>query len=74
MVTPDIAVGDPYAEEERVHLPVVPWQVPFIPPAPAPLFQGNQCGGCGISLDGVIGYVCPRLDCPIQPRIITYTW
>ncbi len=27
------------------------------------------CPTCGVNLSGVMGYVCPRTDCPTQPRI-----
>lgn len=29
-----------------------------------------KCQKCGMMWKGVMGYVCPRMDCVIQPKII----
>lgn len=29
-----------------------------------------KCQKCGMMWQGVMGYVCPRMDCEIQPKII----
>ena len=29
-----------------------------------------KCHKCGMIWKGIMGYVCPRMDCAIQPKII----
>lgn len=45
--------------EERHYIPrSTPWEVPYS------LAKTQKCTKCGISIDKVIGYSCPRSDCP----------
>ena len=39
---------------------------PFTPEIYKPKIQ---CHKCGITWEGTLGYVCPRQDCLIQPKI-----
>lgn len=49
--------------------------VPVIPPLPDPPKDRGPnpvialCGACGLELHRVMGYVCPRTNCPCLPRI-----
>lgn len=48
--------------------------VPVIPPRkPEPQDLPNQpiakCGACGLLLYNVMGFVCPRADCPCFPKV-----
>lgn len=39
--------------------------LPFGPIHPVnPLQRNTQCSKCGIKLEGLMGYCCPRGDCP----------
>lgn len=38
-----------------------PWEIPMGPPQ-------VTCSKCGMSWSGVMGYYCPKIDCPIQPK------
>ena len=40
---------------------------PFMP---TPINKPNiRCDKCGMVWEGAMGYVCPRQDCTIQPKI-----
>ncbi len=45
--------------------PQQPW--PQLPIAPMPV-QALKCPTYGIDWSGSMGYVCPNVACPIQPR------
>jgi len=49
-------------EQERQQIPM-PLPVPFPDPPQYPP-QKPQCSKCGLQLHDVMGYVCPRTDCP----------
>lgn len=34
----------------------------------APIGSRKSCPTCGIMWEGVMGYVCPNLECPVQPK------
>lgn len=39
--------------------------VPYIPPIDRDFYKRRRkCGACGMQLDTVMGYRCPRPDCP----------
>lgn len=43
-------------------------QVPVYP-VNAPIGQAvMKCTNCGMVWSGVMGYYCPKTDCPIQPK------
>lgn len=43
-----------------------PFDGPYQPQIPPPTYPFNQtvCPTCGITLSGVMGYVCPNARCP----------
>ena len=43
------------------------------PPGQWPGTAPNICHKCGMNWSGAMGYVCPRQDCQIQPKIIAAT-
>lgn len=51
---------------DRMNLPQLPpWPLPQPGPQPLPNQQFKQtCQKCGISLAGVMGYVCTDYNCP----------
>lgn len=43
---------------------------PQHPITPTPTGQVQlACSKCGMLLNGVMGFVCPNQDCPVQPKI-----
>lgn len=43
---------------------------PVYPVTPVtPSLSPTICGKCGMKWEGVMGYVCPSLDCPVQPKV-----
>ena len=50
-------------EPNRLGPPIVP--VPFPEPNPFPSDDSSTCPKCGMKWSGVMGYVCPRTDCPM---------
>lgn len=42
---------------------------PYVPTIQLPPLGASRCIRCGISLNGVMGYVCTDSHCPTQPRI-----
>lgn len=36
---------------------------PVNPATPAP-WKTDRCSKCGLEIKGVMGYVCPNMDCP----------
>jgi hypothetical protein len=43
---------------------------PLQPYAPTPSGQAKvTCPKCNMVWEGVMGYVCPSFDCPIQPKV-----
>ena len=43
------------------------------PPAP-PRLNSTVCSKCGMEWKGVMGYVCPRNDCPVQVKVTSQTY
>ena len=46
--------------------------IPVIPPLPPnnPNLGKVRCGECGMVWEGVMGYVCGNLRCPVQRKVI----
>ena len=42
-----------------------------IPVGPGLVEPQIKCDKCGVEWKGIMGYVCPRQDCSIQPKIIS---
>jgi uncharacterized protein YeaC (DUF1315 family) len=40
------------------------------PHGPGLVEQEYKCTKCGMMWRGIMGYHCPRMDCPIQPKIV----
>lgn len=55
-----------------VFAPVYP-DGPNGPSRPGPAYAANLCPMCGITLDKVMSYFCPRTDCPTGMGPITCT-
>lgn len=43
--------------------------IPTAPLAPSPYILQNSCTKCGMSLEGVMGYVCNDRDCPTFMKV-----
>ena len=56
------------AKLEQEKLPLVPIPTPWPDPVPD-LYGGTQCPKCGLVWSGVMGYVCPDSQCPIQLKV-----
>lgn len=62
-------------EKEEIEKKAKDLNVPIIPPLEqtpsAPTYNPTVaiCGACGIELKQVMGYVCPRNDCPCFTKI-----
>lgn len=41
---------------------------PVYPTPPVDL-SSTRCSKCGMEWKGVMGYVCPSTDCPVQPKV-----
>ncbi len=52
----------------KMNQPVQP--PPYVPPPAYP----RQCARCGISLSGVMGFVCGDPQCPTFPRVTSVTY
>ena len=50
-------------EEIERALGIKPTPTPPLLPPQVPLTTAT-CSRCGLKLDGVMGYVCPQIDCP----------
>ncbi len=52
---------------KEVTEPHNPWEPKITPMTPTSpwLHQSKSCSKCGLNLEGVIGYVCPNVDCPV---------
>lgn len=52
---------------KKVTEPPNPWEPKITPMTPTSpwLHQSKSCSKCGLNLEGVIGYVCPNVDCPV---------
>lgn len=47
--------------------PLFPQPLPY---TPTPINKPSiRCDKCGMVWEGAMGYVCPRQDCTIQPKI-----
>jgi len=50
---------------DRITIPPDLLRVPLPPQTPGvPLHDAPRCAACGLKLEGVMGYVCSRADCP----------
>ncbi len=47
-----------------------PPDISKLPIGPGLVEQRVVCQKCNMVWEGVMGYVCHRIDCPIQPKII----
>lgn len=47
--------------------PTIPWVSPTNAPGYYP--RTTACSECGMQWSGVMGYVCPNIKCPIQPKV-----
>lgn len=71
---PQIPIGDPYEDEPYPGTTFIPYQPVFIPIIqPQPALPTTQCPSCGLDWGGVMGYVCGRTDCPVQPQVTCTT-
>lgn len=52
----------PVIPEKPVIPEITPWIPTYTPTQPNPIVA--ECGACGLNLHAVMGYVCPRPDCP----------
>lgn len=50
--------------------PTLPPDIGRWPVGPGLVEPQIKCQQCGVMWQGVMGYVCPRMDCPIQPKVI----
>ena len=48
----------------------IPPDIGRMPVGPGLVEPQIKCTQCGMMWQGVMGYVCPRMDCPIQPKVI----
>lgn len=48
----------------------IPPDIGRMPVGPGLVEPQIKCIKCGMMWQGVMGYVCPNMDCPIQPKII----
>jgi hypothetical protein len=47
--------------------PLTPFQ-PLRPLQPYVPYEASLCPKCGLNFSGAMGYVCPQVTCPIQPK------
>jgi hypothetical protein len=48
---------------------------PVYPTTPtAPSLGPTICAKCGMKWEGVMGYVCPSNDCPVQLKVTSQTY
>lgn len=53
----------------------IPPVQPVYPTTPVkPFFGPTICSKCGMKWEGVMGYVCPSYDCPVQPKVTSQTY
>lgn len=51
----------------KQHNPLFPQPMPYMP---SPTQKPNiKCDKCGMIWEGAMGYVCPRHDCAVQPKV-----
>ena len=43
--------------------------VPPVYPTPTMDLNSKKCSKCGMEWKGVMGYVCPSQDCPVQVKV-----
>ena len=48
----------------------IPPDIGRMPVGPGLVEPQYKCQKCGMMWQGAMGYVCPNMDCPIQPKII----
>jgi len=48
--------------------------VPPVYPTPALDLNSKRCSKCGMVWKGVMGYVCPSQDCPVQIKVTSQTY
>lgn len=41
-------------------------------PIPHPTTASVVCPECGMEWKGLMGYVCPNMKCPVQPKVTSY--
>lgn len=59
----------PEEKARRIGVPVIPKIKPFRDVFPSPHKPAAVCGECGMEMMSVMGYVCPRGNCPCFPRV-----
>jgi hypothetical protein len=66
-VTDNEELADIIQRLERLERTLFPPYVPYAPMRVPPQTT-SYCAQCGLSLNGGMGYVCPRSDCPTFSR------
>lgn len=49
-----------------------PFVAPFVAPFPAqfpPKQSTTKCPKCGVDWSDMMGYSCPDIECPVQPKV-----
>ncbi|WP_066770021.1 hypothetical protein [Sphingobium sp. CCH11-B1] len=63
----EISHETPAQKAKRIGVPLIPARPKPQQPAFDPVI--SVCGACGMEMRKVMGYACPRSDCPCFPQV-----